>query len=261
LQGGFESSTVINPAGGTTAQANVCNWKSGSSFAAGTGVVRSGSKSAHYQNQTFTGSLTILTPLVTVPATTGQFVLQYYVRAPNALQKRDGLQRNSGTAELSGSFTNSTGAWQKKSFVAPGTASATSVNGRLLLELNGNSYQSVYYDDVTIYEGSAVDNAAPNAPTGVGTVSIAAGRQTVSWTAPVAGVDGGGYLVVRSVSATASSPYVNGIYETGNAIGAGIVAYVGTSTTFIDSLLLSDGTSDCINRNQEHVRFFYNNII
>ena len=50
-------------------------------------------------------------------------------------------------------------------------------------------------DDFVMYPGS-LDTTTPNDPTSPTFSSVAASQQTISWTAAVGGVDGGGYMAV-----------------------------------------------------------------
>ncbi|MBS1563273.1 MAG: hypothetical protein JST39_02740, partial [Bacteroidetes bacterium] len=110
--------------------------------------------------------------------------------------------------------------------------------------------QSPFFDvdDYVVYPGTAFDVTAPDAATG----GIAAGNTSnntigISWTAPATGVDGGGYVVVRSTAATAPTPNANGVYVPGNTMGTGYtVLYVGTTGSFTDDgsiAPLASGTS------------------
>jgi hypothetical protein len=97
--------------------------------------------------------------------------------------------------------------------------------------------QDLSVDDFVVYAG-ALDVTAPDAPT-----AITIGGANVSWTAPVTGVDGGGYVVVRYATSpnADNDPNQNGIYAVGNTITngtgslIGTVAFVGTATSFTDS--------------------------
>ena len=94
-----------------------------------------------------------------------------------------------------------------------------------------------------MYDGTAVDETAPDAPTSPSITVASLTALTVSWTAPTSGVDGGGYLVVRGTSDPTILPNVNGIYAVGNTVAAGqTVVYIGTSTSFTDSGLTTGAT-------------------
>jgi hypothetical protein len=98
-------------------------------------------------------------------------------------------------------------------------------------------------DDFVVYAANKADTSAPGAPTGLQLVSIGKNNLTLHWNAPAAGTDTGGYLVVRSLSAPAHLPNVNGIYVVGNQIFAGeTVVYAGRDTTFSDTGLTAGTT-------------------
>jgi len=108
----------------------------------------------------------------------------------------------------------------------------------------GSSGAAVYYiDDVAVYDGTAVDNTPPDAPTSPSVAVSSSTSLTVSWTAPTTGVDGGGYLVVRGTSDPATAPNVNGVYAVGNTVASGqTVVYIGTGTSFTQSSLTTGTT-------------------
>ena len=95
-------------------------------------------------------------------------------------------------------------------------------------------------DDVAVYAG-ALDETAPDAVTSPSAPTTSPTQMVVSWTAPSTGVDGGGYMVVRSAVADPTAvPNVNGIYSLGSTVsdGAGVsgtVVYLGTNPTFTDA--------------------------
>ena len=97
-------------------------------------------------------------------------------------------------------------------------------------------------DDYVIYPGAA-DNTAPDPVTGAGTSNVTNSSVTVNWTAPVTGVDGGGYMVLRYTtdpSLGATLPNTNGIYAIGNTIGSGTIMYLGTGTSYTDNTVSSN---------------------
>ena len=95
-------------------------------------------------------------------------------------------------------------------------------------------------DDFVVYQASSADTSAPNSPGTVTATAASSSTATVSWGAASGGVDGGGYVVVRFATTAPSAsddPNQNGIYKFNNAIGAGFVRYIGTSTSFTDTSL------------------------
>ena len=95
-------------------------------------------------------------------------------------------------------------------------------------------------DDFVIYQANAADTTAPNAPGAITVNGTLNGGADLSWIASTGGLDGGAYMVVRyaGVAPTATDdPNQNGIYKFNNAIGAGVVRYIGTNTSFSDTSL------------------------
>ena len=94
-------------------------------------------------------------------------------------------------------------------------------------------------DDFVVYPADnqsspAADVTAPGAVTSPST-NANANSISLTWTAPATGVDGGGYVVVRSTSATPPTLNANGIYSIGNTISGGAtVVYIGAATSFTD---------------------------
>jgi len=94
-------------------------------------------------------------------------------------------------------------------------------------------------DDAVMYPG-ALDVTAPDVVTTPTAPTSSPTQMVVSWTAPATGIDGGGYMVVRSAVADPTSvPNVNGIYAVDNTVSdgtgaTGTVVYLGTNPTFTD---------------------------
>lgn len=97
-------------------------------------------------------------------------------------------------------------------------------------------------DDWVIYSG-ALDETAPDPATTATLPAAGTTSQTIAWTAPGSGVDGGGYMVVRGTSDPTATPNANGIYSTGTALASGQqIVYQGIATSFVDSGLVSGTT-------------------
>jgi|GEM_PF-2495103 len=90
-------------------------------------------------------------------------------------------------------------------------------------------------DDFVMYAG-ALDETAPDAPTSPAIAGETSSSLDVSWTAPVTGVDGGGYMVIRGTAEPATPPNANGIYAIGNTLADGSkIVYIGTANSFTDN--------------------------
>ncbi|MBV5342397.1 fibronectin type III domain-containing protein, partial [bacterium] len=122
----------------------------------------------------------------------------------------------------------------------PASSTFSAIAGFLMHKQIGTG-GNMYIDDMCIYAG-AVDNIAPSVPTAFTTVSVTSNSINLSWSAPLTGVDNGGYLVVRGTVDPTTAPNVNGIYAVGNSIGSGVVVYQGIGTSFTDNAL-TDGTT------------------
>lgn len=93
-------------------------------------------------------------------------------------------------------------------------------------------------DDFVVYQANSPDTTAPSSPGAITATGTTSGGANVSWGAASGGVDGGGYVVVRyATSAPSASDDVvqNGIYKFANTVGAGVVRYIGSGTSFTDS--------------------------
>lgn len=99
---------------------------------------------------------------------------------------------------------------------------------------------SVDVDDFVMYQSNTADATAPNAPGAITATGTLNGGADLSWAASNGGLDGGAYMVVRfaGIAPTATEdPNQNGIYKFNNAVGAGVVRYIGTNTSFSDTSL------------------------
>ena len=93
-------------------------------------------------------------------------------------------------------------------------------------------------DDFVIYQANSPDTTAPSSPGTVTATGATSGGSNVSWIAANGGVDGGGYVVVRyaaTVPSASDDVVQNGIYKFANTVGAGVVRYIGSGTSFTDT--------------------------
>ncbi len=177
------------------------------------------------------------------------YTIQLYYRTSSntkpVLIKRIGIGTdgrytiNSDTVTLSA--TN--GAWKKVTRSV--SAAVSNINPRYGIGYIRCSADTVDVDidDFVVYAANKADTIAPGSPANAAILNAAAHTLTLRWNAPVAGVDTGGYLVVRSINSNSHQPNVNGIYAVGNQIFTGeTVVYAGKDTTFYDTGLTA-GTS------------------
>jgi len=237
---------------------DVSKWWQGHSnyggFAVTTGNVRSGNSAYNAAGGSTAGQ--VHGPLFPINGgSTKKWVLQFYYRyngggGTNASARVDiGFNRatdNVGSgAEVSLVATGGSNVavpYVKKVLQGTSQTNATYI-ALTATTINGGNYGNANVDDIAIYEtdDGLVDNTAPSAPTDLSVLgrSCPDSAVTLSWSAPVTGVDGGGYLVVRYSSSPAADdlPNVNGIYAAGNTItfsNTGVVIYQGNNTSLVD---------------------------
>ncbi len=210
--------------------------------------VRSGTNALKV-TMTFTTMQRIYTPVFTIPSDTNKWYVQFYIKSPSRINTQVqlyGYIRGGTEVAKTGDYDIIAVAdtWEKFTYAPTTKTAATTIAGVIKTKAIGNG-GDVYIDDFCIYAASTVDNTAPNLPSSpVVNQTSNSGELSVSWTAASGGVDSGGYLVIRKIgTAPTGTPNVNGIYSVGNTIGDGTVAYIGTSTNFTDTGLLTDGTT------------------
>lgn len=260
MEGGFENqpagavSTAV-PTGAANPSPTV--WTtSGSANIVSDGSARTGNNYFTYTS-TSLSTKNNFSPAVTTPVFTNgtKYIVQYYYRAPapstgNQMSGLLAVTDNSGTTNFTTVYNyqtpaNTNGGWVKFTSgqsLNPAYTPTTSFSG---FRFNGGGAaiaKPFDIDDFVVYAADnqaspAPDATAPDAATAP-TATGKAGSIDVSWTAPATGVDGGGYIVVRSNTATPPVLNANGIYSTGHIISAGnVIVFIGTNTGFAD-----DGT-------------------
>lgn len=249
IDGGFErqtdgSYTTVSSHTSTT------QWEVSAAWSIASTGGRTGSKFMHY-NQASTSNKYIFSPVCsTTPLAAGSpYVVQFWYRVPSTLSATTTL---SAWATIAGSVggTNSSGSSTTASLSAattPGTwyfysgtlTTPTGTPTSTYAGLKTNNPQVPFFDidDFVVYAGSVADATAPDAPTSPSAVGNANNNTiNVGWAAPSTGVDDGGYIVVRSTSATPPVPNANGVYIVGNNMGSGYnVVYLGLNTSFSDT--------------------------
>lgn len=109
-----------------------------------------------------------------------------------------------------------------------------------MIRFSAASNGSIDVDDFVVYEGTSADTTPPNLPTGLASNNVSMTTLDIAWTAPSAGVDQGGYVILRDTTEPVTAPNANGIYAVGNSIAGAHVVYIGTATSFLDSGLNPD---------------------
>jgi pectin methylesterase-like acyl-CoA thioesterase len=260
MEGGFEN----QPAGtvSTAAPTGAVNpsptvWTTGGSAnIVNDGTARTGINYFTYTS-TSTSTKNNFAPAVATPLFTNgtKYIVQFFYRAPapsagNQMSGLIAVTDNSGATNFTTNYTyqtpvNTNGGWLKFTgiqSVNPAYTPTTSLGG---FRFNGGGTaiaKPFDIDDFVVYPADnqaspSPDATAPDAATSPAATGNASSIE-VSWTAPATGVDGGGYMVVRSSTATPPVLNANGIYSAGHNIGSGnIVVYIGTGAAFTD-----DGT-------------------
>ena len=177
-----------------------------------------------------------------------QYTVQYYYRTTGATGTSASMQIGAspdGTGSptyfpSAAAYTTLAGtnnSWQKFSAqVTVSTAGGAGKYGIGIIRCNTPTMGvPIDVDDFVMYAGTA-DNTVPDPVTSPSVTAPAGAQQTVSWTAPGTGIDGGGYMVVRGLSDPTTAPNINGIYQVGNTVASGQqVVYLGTNPSFIDN--------------------------
>jgi hypothetical protein len=262
MEGSFENQPAAALASVTTiATATATTAWTGSSATLGSiktdGTARVGSN--HMSITSGTGSTKrFQSPSVTATtpfSVSTQYTVQYYYRVATTttavMQIGVGVNGTGApiyfpSAAPYVSLSATSGAWVKYAAQATTTATVPDNAGigiiRIANVANGLNGTQVDVDDFVVYAG-AVDNTAPDAPTVPTSKSTSLTANNISWTAPVTGVDGGGYIVVRGTTDPTTAPIANGIYSIGNTVDVGqTVAYIGTGTSFTDAGLTTGVT-------------------
>ncbi|QBN17454.1 T9SS sorting signal type C domain-containing protein [Flavobacterium nackdongense] len=269
MDGGLEgqAATTSIPSGSSTNAPNYTSWTISSTSAAATRAIyssastaRTGQFSAGYAQTATATNLRLqvpASPAGNILGNSTDYIVQYYYKSSvdptgaagstggSALTGAIYVSGTSGsvTAATSTAFTANTWLKYAEKITTPvtPTASATANNpGNFAcsrIAASAGAFTGlVYIDDFVVYQGSIVDITAPDPVTGA-SVSNSSSTPLVSWTAPVNGVDGGGYVVVRYAANPDTSDDINnnGIYKVGNTTTAGTIVYIGTTSSFTDS--------------------------
>ncbi|MFM9825654.1 chondroitinase-B domain-containing protein, partial [Flavobacterium sp.] len=278
--GGFEGQSGVL---GTTTQSAINNiWRSSTASNVPTVVGVFNTSAPRSGNTYLTQTLNATTPATNqsgysrstfgASATTNvaKWVTFYYKPTPGVTQTSNNLQIKGGyiytdgaaaTTQVYGATvlvpTSTSYTKYSKAVAAPINLGTSNTQLALYLKSVAGGVVSVDVDDIVVYDGTAEDIIAPNAPASANIVNVTASGLVLNWTQPAvitsptteasSGVDGGGYVVVRYSSNpnADNDPNVNGIYALGNTITngtgslVGTVVYIGTGTTFTDSSLAS----------------------
>ncbi len=138
-------------------------------------------------------------------------------------------------------LSTSIASWTKVSVAITTDATAAGNFGVAGLTIDAaTAGYSADIDDFVVYQANTPDTTAPNSPGAITATGTVGGGANVSWAAASGGVDGGGYVVVRyasTVPLASDDPNQNGIYKVASPVGAGLVRFIGTGTSFSDTNL------------------------
>lgn len=253
MDGGFENQLAGSYSSVST-HTSTTQWEASAKFNIDSLTARTGLKSLHW-NQASTSNKYLFTPVLTANPLqpNAPYVIQFWYRVPGQLVNntttpislygwatvtgQTGGSNIALTSQLATlNSTTQTGTWIffSGTLTSPNLTPTTTYAGFKI-----SNPQSPYFDidDYVVYPGTEVDNTAPDSVTNaVANGSTSANTITLNWTSPATGVDGGGYMVVRSTVSTAPTPNEKGVYVVGNTIGTDYtVVYIGTNTSFTDN--------------------------
>lgn len=256
MDGGFEGQSTVNNVSSTvvasgTQLTTYTTATALNSTALTTSVVRTGGKALSWATSSTSNLLFTPTASSTAIGNLTSYVVQFYYQKSASVSSRafkiaisvDGSTKLG--AQVVTSSLSSTSWTKVTAVVTSGSSTATPRYGIVQFQPSGGSFTSpgYYLDDICVYAGSSADVTAPDVATSPGATVVSGTSLNVSWTAPASGVDGGGYVLVRSTSASAPTPNANGLYGVGNTMGASYsVVYEGNNTSFTDTGL-SSGTT------------------
>ncbi len=258
MDGGFENSSVGAVASNALSSATGIQstvWTTSSSGLAtiksalgGGGAPRTGNKCLSYKSTSTTKRVQSPTAANGLVQSATPQIIQFYYRTPSTTAPACSVQVGAGTdayfvaASFKSAVVSMTGTnngWTKVATACTSTTSTASPTyGIEMVRFVNSAADTVSLDDVVMYPGTAVDETAPDAITSPVQVSATSAALSFSWTAPATGVDGGGYMVVRSSTDPSTAPNVNGVYAVGNTVASGqTVVYLGTDPSFTDNAL------------------------
>lgn len=257
MEGGFENQaagavSTATPTGAANLSPTVWTCSSTAGII-NNGTARTGSNYFTYTS-TSASTKNCFSPAVTSPLFVKgtKYIVQYYYRAPapatgNGVSGLLAATDNRGTVNFVTAYATipwaaTNGAWAKAALPYSLNNSFTPATVFAGFRFNGGGTpiaQPFDVDDFVVYpaDNQSSPSADITAPAAV-TSPAAAGKYgsiNLGWMAPATGIDGGGYMVIRSSSATQPALNPNGIYSIGNVIGTGnTVVYIGTNTGFTD---------------------------
>ncbi len=168
------------------------------------------------------------------------YILQFFYKQttgiPRSLQIALHVDGINGSQPINTNTLANTNDWTLVSLpIMSGSSSNNPRYGMLRLSASGGALTNYQLDDMVLYPGTTIDNVIPDAPTHAVANFVTNHQIDLKWNAPITGIDGGGYLVVRGPADPITAPNNKGVYSLGNNIGNnGTVVYSGTANSFSD---------------------------
>jgi hypothetical protein len=253
-QGGYENQTIGNGPSALSTTLWSAKGSGSAIFNVNNTSPRTGTKSATMPAGLATSKYMVCPTALTIPVSTAH-TIQFYYRTATAVTTSTSylfasVPTSATPMPANGqiALTGTSGAWAKQTVTYTTNSTATDGTGYVGIKIAGTTTTlAVDFDDFVYYPGVA-DIIPPTAATSPTTVVVSGTSLNVNWTGTQYAGDNGGYVIVRSTSATAVTLNANGIYAVGNssATGAGtVVAIVPGVTglnTFTDTGLTSGVT-------------------
>ena len=253
LDGGYENQTVGSYSTVTT-HTSTTNWEVSAGWEIKAGDARTGNKLMFYK-QASSSVKYMFSPVLTNPALSQNtdYVIQFWYKPAATLTASTVLNGSATVVGATGGTGTSLTAtavtldastpqdWQLFTGTLK-TATTTPTSTYFGMKISNPQSPFFFVDDYVAYPGTAIDNTAPDAVTNLAAAG-SANAIALTWSAPAAGIDNGGYLVVRSTVSTAPTLNAKGVYAAGNTIGADYtVLYTGTSSSFNDGTVTTGST-------------------
>lgn len=258
MEGGFENQpagTVSSAAPTGALNPSPTVWTTnGNASIMNDGNARTGSNYFTYTS-TSTSTKNNYSPAVTTPLFVKgtKYIVQYYYRAPapslgNTVSGLLAATDNTGTTNFTTAYSTiawvgTNGAWQKAAlpYSLNNSFAPTTVFAGFRFNGGGTAIAKPFdIDDFVVYpaDNQLLPSADILAPDPVLAATTTGNNNTIdiSWSAPATGLDGGGYIVLRTSSSAVPALNANGLYSLGNNIGTGnTVVYIGRNTGFTDN--------------------------
>lgn len=253
-QGGYENQNIGNGPSALSTTLWSAKGSGAAIFNINSTSPRTGSKSATMPAGLATSKYMVCPTGLTIPVSTAHTIQFYYRTAAATTTSTSYLFASVPTsatpmpANGQIALTGTSGLWTKQTVTYTTNSTATDGTGYVGIKIAGTTTTlAVDFDDFVYYPGAA-DVTAPSPASSPSTDVVSGTSLNVNWTGTQFAGDNGGYVIVRSTSATAVTLNPNGVYGVGNASATGggtvvaIVPGVNGANTFTDTGLTSGVT-------------------